>query len=65
MLKGLVGEEFGENRKRNLYWSQLDTVRSAMGEGLDANENDGRGLAPKYLKFSFRRTGALIENLAF
>ena len=52
MVKGLVGEEFGgcwdiltwtglvvkfgENRK-------IDIVRFAMGEGLDANEKNGRG----------------------
>jgi len=28
--------KFGENRK-------LDTVRSAMGEGVDENEKNGRG----------------------
>jgi len=37
------GVKFGENRKRKLYRSQHDTVRSAMGEGLDANVNNGRG----------------------
>jgi len=33
--------KFGENRQRKLYGSELETARSVMGEGLDANENIG------------------------
>jgi len=41
LANGRAVVKFGEKEQRRFYRSQLETLRSALGEGLDANENIG------------------------